>query len=61
MLFLYIFYTILHNSFENNYERKILYENINCKIYQNYDTSIIFNEIKSTFEMSKGVLTSLTC
>jgi len=35
--------------FENNYDRKILYENINCKIYQNYDTSIIFNEIKSAF------------
>ena len=31
--------------FENNYDKKILYENINCKIYQNYDTSIIFNEI----------------
>ena len=35
--------------FENNYDKKILYENINCKIYQNYDISIIFNEIKSGF------------
>ena len=35
--------------FENNYDKKILYENINCKIYQNYDISTIFNEIKSAF------------
>ena len=35
--------------FQNNYEKKMLYENINCKIYQNYDVSIIFNEIKSAF------------
>lgn len=35
--------------FENNYDRKILYENKNCKIYQNYDRSIIFNEIKTVF------------
>jgi hypothetical protein len=33
--------------FENNYDRRILYQNINCKIYQNYDKSIIFNEIKT--------------
>ena len=32
-----------------NYDKQILYENINCKIYQNYDKSIIFNEIKSVF------------
>ena len=35
--------------FENNYDKQILYENINCKIYQNYEISIIFNEIKTTF------------
>lgn len=35
--------------FQNNYDKKILYENTNCKIYQNYDTSIIFNEIKTVF------------
>jgi len=35
--------------FKNNDEKKILYENINCKIYQNYDTLIIFNEIKAVF------------
>ena len=35
--------------FENNYNKKILYENINCKIYQNYHRQIIFNEIKMAF------------
>jgi hypothetical protein len=35
--------------FQNNYEKKILYENINCKIYQNYDISIIVDEIKTIF------------
>jgi hypothetical protein len=35
--------------FENNYDKKILYENINCKIYQNYHRQIIFNEIKMAF------------
>ena len=35
--------------FENNNEKKILYKNRNCKIYQNYDISFIFNEIKTTF------------
>jgi hypothetical protein len=35
--------------FQNNYDKKILYENINCKIYQNYHASIIFNEIKTVF------------
>jgi hypothetical protein len=35
--------------FQNNCDKKILYENINCKIYQNYDTSIIFNEINTIF------------
>jgi hypothetical protein len=35
--------------FQNNCDKKILYENINCKIYQNYDTSFIFNEIKTVF------------
>ena len=37
---------ILHNI----YETKILYENVNCKIYQNYDNSFIFNEIQSFFK-----------
>jgi hypothetical protein len=31
--------------FENNNEKKILYESANCKIYQNYDRSSIFNEM----------------
>jgi len=31
--------------YENNYESKILYENSNCKIYQNYDQSLIFLEM----------------
>jgi len=35
--------------FQNNLDKKILYENTNCKIYQNYDISYIFDEIKSTF------------
>jgi len=35
--------------FENTNEKKILYQNTNCKIYQNYDQSDIFNEIKSEF------------
>ena len=35
--------------FENNNDKKILYENTNCKIYQNYEISFIFDEIKSTF------------
>lgn len=35
--------------FQNNNEKKILYENTNCKIYQNYDTSFIFNEINTVF------------
>ena len=36
--------------FQNIYETKILYENVNCKIYQNYDNSFIFNEIQSLFK-----------
>ena len=35
--------------FQNNYDKKILYENTNCKIYQNYDTSYIFSEIMQNF------------
>jgi len=35
--------------FENSNDKKILYENTNCKIYQNYDKKFIFDEIKSTF------------
>jgi hypothetical protein len=35
--------------FENNNNKTILYENTNCKIYQNYDRQTIFNEIKMTF------------
>ena len=35
--------------FEVNSDKKILYENTNCKIYQNYDIPTIFNEIKSSF------------
>jgi hypothetical protein len=35
--------------FENNEDKKILFENSNCKIYQNYDKKNIFNEIKSIF------------
>lgn len=35
--------------FENNDEKKILYETENCKIYQNYDYSYVFNEIKTAF------------
>ena len=31
--------------FENNSEKKILYENLNCKIYQNYDKVFIFNDV----------------
>ena len=40
---------IIIGIFENNNDKKILYENKNCKIYQNYDMSSIFNEIKLTF------------
>jgi hypothetical protein len=32
--------------FENGCDKKILYENLNCKIYQNYELEFIFNEIK---------------
>lgn len=35
--------------FQNNGDKKILYENTNCKIYQNYDLSLIFNEINTVF------------
>jgi hypothetical protein len=35
--------------FENNDDKKMLFEKSNCKIYQNYDREFIFNEIKSTF------------
>ena len=35
--------------FQNSDDKKILYENTNCKIYQNYDTSLIFNEIQTVF------------
>jgi hypothetical protein len=35
--------------FVNNGEQKILYETSNCKIFQNYDSLYIFNEIKSAF------------
>jgi hypothetical protein len=35
--------------FENNCDKKMLFENSNCKIYQNYDRHIIFNEIKLAF------------
>lgn len=34
--------------FQNNGEQKILYESPNCKIYQNYDAKIIFNEVNRT-------------
>lgn len=37
--------------FENNGDKKMLYESSNCKIYQNYDREFIFNEIKLVFEM----------
>jgi hypothetical protein len=33
--------------FENSNDKKMLFENSNCKIYQNYDKNFIFNEIKS--------------
>ena len=48
---LYINYKNIYivGIFQNNYDKKILYENINCKIYQNYDISIIFNEINTVF------------
>ena len=35
--------------FENSGDKKILFENSNCKIYQNYDRNFIFNEIKNNF------------
>ena len=35
--------------FENNYDKKMLFDSSNCKIYQNYDRHFIFNEIKSAF------------
>jgi hypothetical protein len=35
--------------FENNDDKKMLFESSNCKIYQNYDRNFIFDEIKSTF------------
>jgi hypothetical protein len=36
--------------FENQHDKKILYENTNCKIYQNYDRAFIFDEVKREFE-----------
>ena len=36
--------------FQNNGDKKMLYENTNCKIYQNYNTSFILNEIKNEFK-----------
>ena len=33
--------------FQNDCDKKILYEKDNCKIYQNYDNQYIFDEIKS--------------
>lgn len=35
--------------FWNDQDKKILYENENCKIYQNYDINVIFDEIKCIF------------
>lgn len=35
--------------FKNSLEKKILYENTNCKIYQNYDNRFIFDEIKNNY------------
>jgi hypothetical protein len=35
--------------FENNCDKKMLFDSSNCKIYQNYDRHFIFNEIKSVF------------
>jgi hypothetical protein len=35
--------------FKNNNDKKILYENGNCKIYQNYDPAAIFDEIQTGF------------
>ena len=35
--------------FENNGDKKMLFETYNCKIYQNYDRNFIFNEIKTRF------------
>ena len=32
--------------FENSNDKKMLFENSNCKIYQNYDRNFIFNKIK---------------
>lgn len=39
--------------FKNNEEKKILYENKNCRIYQNYDDGETFNEIKTIFDLIK--------
>jgi hypothetical protein len=35
--------------FENSGDTKMLFENSNCKIYQNYDRNFIFNDIKTAF------------
>jgi len=35
--------------FENRGVKRMLYKSSNCKIYQNYDRSLIFDEIKSSF------------
>jgi len=32
--------------FENNDDKKILYENTHCRIYQNYDIKYIFDEVQ---------------
>jgi len=39
--------------FENNLDRKMLYESSNCKIYQNYNRRHIFNEIKKVISTQK--------
>ena len=35
--------------FENDGDKKMLFESPNCRIYQNYAANLIFDEIKTTF------------
>jgi hypothetical protein len=41
--------------FDNNKRKQILYESPTCKIYQNYDHTYIFNDVRTTFGDSPSI------